>query len=130
MSIIEMPKWMPGKKRSGPDEFEAQLNRGAYRIPEDMMHELDQALAADKPPLGTPVRPPRTAQVIAADIAHYKAKLAEGEAWLAKGKIELAEFEAELTAKIDEEKAAIRAEHRAKLTELEKLKAGSTGEPT
>jgi uncharacterized protein involved in exopolysaccharide biosynthesis len=97
-----------------------------FKLPPDLEQQLADAMDdySDEPP----TEPIRTAKDVADDIAHYKTKLAEGEEWLAKGKAELAELEAELAAKIGEEKAAHEAECAAKLAELEKLRTAAAGE--
>jgi paraquat-inducible protein B len=96
-----------------------------FRMPPDLEQQLADTMDdySDEP-----LAPVRTAKDVADDIAHYKTKLAEGEEWLAKGKAQLAELEAELAAKIGEEKAAHEAECAAKLAELEKLRVAAAGE--
>jgi hypothetical protein len=71
--------------------------------------------------------PMRTAQVIAAEIAHLRSELSAARMLVAQGEAKEAELVAELQTRIDEETLAHRAECEAKLAELEKLRP-STGE--
>jgi hypothetical protein len=125
MSIIEMPKWA---KRRMQEDYDRSDTR-PYKIPEDMMHELDEALADERgrPPLGTPSRLPRTAQTISFEIERLRDELTHARELVKQGEAKEATLVAELTKAVDEEIAAKKATHDADVAELESLRP-ATGE--
>lgn len=128
MSIITMPEWV-NRKRVKPNEEHATWEwekRAPLKLPDDMMHELDRALAEERfqPPLGTPVR---TAQTVSDEINRLQHELANARELVKAGEAKEATLVAELKAKIDEEIAAKKAAHDAEVAELEGLRP-STGE--
>lgn len=131
MSIIEMPNWIKRTRRQQEAErYQERLERGAYKLPEDLMSELDRALEDEhcRPPLGTPVRPPRTAQIISAEIEHLREELAHARELVKQGETKEATLVAELTKAVNDEIAAKKATHETEVAALESLRP-ATGEP-
>jgi hypothetical protein len=129
MSIIELPKWMPRKRRDDAVIVLPEYDPHSFRVSKDELDELDRAAKGEPAhhPLGTPVKPPRTARVVADDIEWVKGEIEKVEGWLKHGRENLAELTDELKVKIDDELAAKQAAHDADVAELESLRP-ATGE--
>ena len=137
MGIIEMPDWIR-RNRNGKakpyeeaERFQKSLERGVYKMPEDMMRQLDEALLEERrgAPLGTPAPRPRTAATIAAELDHLREELNNARELVKVGEAKEALLVTERDKAIDDEIAAKKVTHETELAELEALRQ-STGEPS
>lgn len=138
MSIIPMPDWVGRKRRHSIAEHETcppfdlragavnRINSPNFQVPEDMMQELDRALADERnhAPLGTPRR---TAALIAQQLQHLREDLTDARAVVKQGEEKEASLVVELAKVVDEEIAAKKTAHDAEVAELEGLRPATGG---
>ena len=138
MSIIPMPDWVNRKRRPRVAYHETcppfdlrpgavnRINSPNFQVPEDMMQELDRALADERnhAPLGTPKR---TAAVVALQLQHLREDLTDARAVVKQGEEKEAALVIELAKTVDEEIAAKKAAHDAEVAELEGLRPATGG---
>jgi hypothetical protein len=130
MSIIEMPNWIRRKRQyAQQNEHYEHRDPRPYKLPEDMMADLDRALIDERgqPPLGTPSPKPRTAAAIAQQLEHLREDLTDARAVVKQGEEKEAALVIELAKAVDEEIALKKATHDTEVAELQALRP-ATGE--